>query len=308
MCTFWRKSALAVSGPGDIVAETSQRSPQARTDVIDFSTHAAAAAPIVAQRRYVGVLTTATAQRMQRVIAPYGFAIETCAPDAFLEHLRGPAHVCAIIDPAALDVDHLVETVACLQRQPRPVIVCAPSLPERIQDAVRIASETGAAVAVQSSTQDQRALARTLLAVVPPTDAALLLALLESRLTELPSSLRTCLAAMFAPDAPVQSPASLATCAGMSRRSLDRWLSRVGAPSARRLVTLAPVMRSLRLLRETKLPIRTIASVCGLRSPRRLHDYTIDLTGLAPNEIRAGSDSVETLIERMVASLSGVPG
>jgi AraC-like DNA-binding protein len=241
---------------------------------------------------------------VQRVIAPFGFAIETCEPEEFLERLHDPAYVCAIIDPAALDGDHLLETVVRLRQQPRPTVVCAPSFPASIQDAVRIASETGAAVAIQSQLEDRAALARTLLAVVPPTDAAMLLDLLAPMLATFPPPVRSSFVGMFAADAPVESPTSFASRALMSRRSLDRWLERAGAPTARRLVALPPVMRALRLLRETRLPIRTVAAICGLRSPRRLQDYTVDLTGLTPSEIRTGADSMETLIERMVASLT----
>lgn len=273
--------------------------------VIDFTVNAVAVASFPARRRYVGVLTASTAQRVQRVIAPYGFAVEMCDPDAFLELLSAPTHVCAIIEPAALDQDHLVETVARLRRQPRPAVVCAPSLLEGIQDAVRIASETGAAVAIQSLDQDRAGLARTLLAVVPPTDATMILELLEPALATLPSMLRKCLTGMFDPGAAVESPPTLAARAGMSRRSLDRWLARAGAPSARRLVAMPPLLRALRLLRETTLPIRTIATICGLRSPRRLNDYTMDLLGLSPSEIRTRSDAIETLIERMATTLVG---
>lgn len=305
MCTFWRESVLAVSiRSGTFGIESPFPSNRVMT-VIDFTAHAVALAPIAPRRRYVGVLTASTAQSVRRVIAPFGFAIETCDPDAFLEHLSGPAHVCAIIDPTALDQAHLVETVARLRRTPRPAVVCAPSFTESIQDAVRIASETGAAVAIQSLDQDRAALVRTLLAVVPPTDAAMILELLGPTFATLPPMLRKCLAGMFDADAAVESPATLAARAGMSRRSLDRWLTRAGAPSARRLVAMPPLLRALRLLRETTLPIRTIATICGLRTPRRLHDYTIELAGLTPNEIRTSGDAIETLIERMATSLAG---
>lgn len=248
-------------------------------------------------------MTATTAQRIQRVIAPFGFAVEACAPDAFLEHLSDPEHVCAIIDPAALGLEQLVETVTRLRQQPRPAVVCTPSSPESLQDAVRIAAETGAAVAIQSPDQDRAALARTILSVVPPTDAAAVLEQLEPVLSRLPSLLRSSIAAMFAANAPADSPLSLAARAGMSRRSLDRWLVRAAGPSARRLVAIPLVLRALPLLRETSLPLRTIATICGLRSPRRLQDYVVELTGQTPHEIRLGDEPVESLIARLSSSL-----
>jgi len=250
-------------------------------------------------RRYVGVLAPSTARRVERLVQPFGFTIEACRPDTFLEYLDGPSNVCAVIDPTQLAPDHLVETVARLRGHPRPAIVYTPVSPQSAQDARWIADETGAAVVFQSPDEDRARVARALVSASPPSDAAIVLQHLAPALAKLPHVLRERIEEMFAAGADVESPDSLALRADISRRSLNRWLSRVGVTSARLLLVTPGVLRGLRLLQETTLPMRTIATVCGLRSTRRLRDCTIQLCGLAPVEVRMGDVPVETLIERV---------
>ena len=272
-------------------------------DSVEGVPPAPAAATRSTGRRYVGVLTPSTARRVERLVQPFGFTIEACRPDTFLEYLDGPSNVCAIIDPTQLAPDHLVETVARLRGHPRPAIVYTPVSPQSAQDARWIADETGAAVVFQSPDEDRTRVARALVSANPPSDAAIVLQHLASALSKLPHALREGIDAMFAASADVESPGSLATHVGISRRSLDRWLARAGVTSARLLVAAPGVIRALRLLQETTLPIRTIATVCGLRSTRRLGDCTVQLCGLTPREIRMGDLPAETLIERVAQAL-----
>lgn len=272
-------------------------------DSVENMPPAPAAASRTTGRRYVGVLAPSTARRVERLVQPFGFTIEACRPDTFLEYLDGPSNVCAIIDPTQLAPDHLVETVARLRGHPRPAIVYTPVSSQSAQDAMWIADETGAAVVFQSPDEDRTRVARALVCANPPSDAAIVLQHLAPALAKLPHVLRERIEDMFAAGAEVESPDSLALRADISRRSLNRWLSRVGVTSARLLLVAPGVLRGLRLLQETTLPIRTIATVCGLRSTRRLRDCTVQLCGVAPVEVRMGDLPVETLIERAAEAL-----
>lgn len=257
------------------------------------------------RRRYVGVLAPSAASRIQRLVASFGITIEVCDPEAFLGHLDDATATCAVIDPAQLAADELAEAVARLRVRPRPAIVYSTASPTSARDAAWIACETGAAVVFQSPDEDRSTVVRTFVSVTPPGDAAELLAYLEPSLASLPLAVRSGVVAIFAADAAVESANSLATRAGISRRSLDRWLARAGISSTRRLIAAPLVLRAARLLLETSLPIRTVAAVCGLRSTRRLNDYMQECTGLTPAEFRSGGRGMTDLIRDIAMALTG---
>src|SRR5690242_2721554 len=182
-------------------------------------------------RRYIGVLASDAARRLQRLVQPFGCTIETCPPEVLLETLNGPAHVCAIVDPGQLDASQLDLAIARLRQLPRPAVVYAQRSPESVSRALSIATETGAAVVFQSTGEDTAPLVHTIVSLAPPTDTAMLLVRLQPALERLPQDLRLAITRTFAGGAPAESPRSLARRAAMSRRTLDRRLGRVGISS-----------------------------------------------------------------------------
>lgn len=254
-------------------------------------------------RRYVALLTSDSTRRLQRLVRPFGFAIEACRPETWLDALNGPAQVCAIVDPAQLAPAQLAVAISRLRHLPRPAVIYAQLSPEGVNDALSLTKETGAAVMFQSGDESTTQLVRTLVTVGPPTDAAMLLEQLTPALGKLPNNLQLAISAMFAGDAAPQSPESLAGRAGLSRRSLDRWLGRAGLSSARLLTTAPLMLRAFRLLLETDLALRVIATVSGMRSTPRLRAGALQLVGLTPVQIREERPSMTALIDASVGAL-----
>lgn len=105
-------------------------------------------------RRYIGVLASETARRLQRLVQPFGCTIETCRPEVPLETLNGPLNVCAIVDPEELDASELDLAITRLRQRPRPAVVYTQRSPESVSRALSIVTETGAAVVFQSAGED----------------------------------------------------------------------------------------------------------------------------------------------------------
>lgn len=256
-------------------------------------------------RRYIGVLAGGTARRLQRLVGPYRCTIETCRPEMLLETLNAPTHVCTIIDPAQLGPSELDAVITRLRERPRAAVVYAQPFQESVNRAISITRATGAAVMFESDDEDTALLVHTIVSLGPPIDAAMLLTRLAPALEQLPPNLRAAITGMFAGDAAPESPDSLARRAGMSRRSLDRWLAHAGISSTRLIIAAPLLLRAFRLLHETNLPLRIIARAAELRTTSRLRDSAIDLVGLTPHQIRAGGRSMVVLIEAAAMALHG---
>lgn len=265
------------------------------------------AAHTPARRRYIGLLATETARRLQRIVRPFGIIIEARRPEVWLEALNGPAHICAIVDPAQLAPADLEMAIARLRQHPRPAVVYADASAEGVSRAMRIVKETGAAAMFQSHHESATLLARTIVAAAPPGDAAMLLARLEPGLARLPDELQSAITTMFAAAAAPESPELVAERAGLSRRSLDRWLARGGFPSARLLIATPSMLRAFRLLKETDIPLHMVARITGMRSAPRLRHSALELVGLRPIQIRTEPHSMAELINTAAAALRGVP-
>lgn len=258
----------------------------------------------VGGRSYVGVLPSDASDRVRNVLQGFDLILDLCAPHEIRGYLDAVVHAVVVFDPAQFGPHDLRALVGWLRERRRAVVVYVALTATGIQDAVWIARETGAGVVFQSRDEDPLRLARTLLFANPPTDAATLLAQLGPSLTQLPMALRIAVEAAFGPEADLESPKSLALRAGVSRRSLDRWLARVGISSVRRLARAPAMLHTFRLLCDTSMPMDVIANVTGLQSTRRLRACTVEFTGRTPRDLRAQPPSATVLIDRMTSALT----
>ena len=230
-------------------------------------------------RRYVALLDPLPLRRVSRALTKQAFKIEGCTAGGLLSALAGPQHVCAIIDPSLLSPEQIKEAIRLLERPPRVVAVYAALTPAGVQGALDFARTTGATVLFQSPEDDPVSLARAIISIPEPSFVRQLLDGIRPRLANLPARLATAVEDLFVDDATVGTPKALARRASIARRSVDRWLDRVGIESPRLLVAVPAVLRAVTLLRETDMPLRRIAQLSGYASARRLRFHLLELTG-----------------------------
>lgn len=242
-------------------------------------------------------------QRIARALEPDAVPVVNCSPEKLLDELDAPGDVCLVLDPTRLDSEQLENVAASLRATPRPVVIYTPLTPEGVQTGLGLARDVGGLVAFQATEEDFRLLVHNILSVGHPADARFVLDHLAPRLELLPDRLRDAIVSMFTMEAGVTSPQTLARHAATSRRSVDRWLERAGISSARLLVGAPKLLRALRLLSETRLPLRRIATACGYSSARRFHDQALALTGLAPLELRRANVSMGDVLLRVATAL-----
>ena len=96
----------------------------------------------------------------------------------------------------------------------------------------------------------------------------------------MPLQLRLAIRELFSDPRPSVSPAQLAASAGMTRRTLDRWVDRAGLTSTRILVTAPNLVDAFFFISERRVPATAIAARCGLASARTLMGQLAGVTRL----------------------------
>lgn len=119
---------------------------------------------------------------------------------------------------------------------------------------------------------------------------------------ELPLPVLDALAFLFRFPDRVRTVGDLAAAAGVTTRTLHRWLGRVGITSAKRLVLAARVEWAHTLLRTGRLHVSEVANRLGYVSPRQFRREVQLLTGLPPAALSrrwSTDDLVDALTERV---------
>jgi AraC-like DNA-binding protein len=98
----------------------------------------------------------------------------------------------------------------------------------------------------------------------------------------------------------------LARAAGFTRRTVERWLTRVGIASPKLLVVSARVERAHHIMRSTNLDVSAVARRVGYVSPRLFARQVALATGWPPTAFRY-TVTADDLLRRLVAALSPVP-
>jgi len=110
--------------------------------------------------------------------------------------------------------------------------------------------------------------------------------LLAYELDELPMDVRRGTIAAFCASAPVNSPKALAVLSGQSRRSVDRWFTRVGLKPAKSVLATSQLIRAYSSLEDTSLSLASVALTSGFGSARALRHNSLALTGIPVRALR----------------------
>ena len=131
--------------------------------------------------------------------------------------------------------------------------------------------------------------------------AMLLIERLKGRLAVLPPMLVGAVQLLFRTPDRFQSIDDLADAAGMSRRSLDRWLRRATTAPARQLIAGARTVAAYRLLQSRDRRVRDVARLLGYRSIRALEREVSLAAGCTPRALR--TVGTNAFVERTFAAL-----
>jgi AraC-like DNA-binding protein len=203
------------------------------------------------------------------------------------------------------------ELGSLLARYPSlPVVVYTMLSPEAMRASVELA-KYGVHHVVLRGYDDEPRRFRMLLERLPAYALSeQVLASVAARLDGAPPSLLRAVERMFRSPHAFHDVHDLAVAAGMTRRSLDRWLDRTGIAPAKMLVIGARLLRAYHYMRDPGYLLEDVATKLGYPTARLFARQMRLATGLMPSIVRervAPDHFVATLGERL-CQRDGKPG
>jgi AraC-like DNA-binding protein len=247
------------------------------------------------------LLQADSVSRLTAAVGSIGSFIRTGDDAALLNAIHGVARATVVLDPVLVTELEPVDLAQRLEAVEAYVIVFTSLTPEGIRSALPFVRGGAAEVVLRGYDDDLTRLQHLLTGADRRTLAEQLLDALGPILAPLPPSLRDSIVAMFTEEG-VDSTKRLAGAAHMTRRSVDRWLARVGIVSARLLVAAPKVLRAFTYLRNSDVSVARAASKLGFASSRPLDQHCRALLGIEAAELRTGL-TTDQLVTRLVNGL-----
>jgi AraC-like DNA-binding protein len=223
---------------------------------------------------------------------------------------RGRMVDVVVLEPTPLEPDELAPLLRLLASHPAvPVIVYTSVSPAAMRVTVELARR-GVHHVVFRGIDDAPGRFRALMQDL--ADAAWRSSLwpwVEERVARAPAPLERAVRELFTAPHRFGDVADLAGASGMTRRTVERWLTRVGIASPKLLVVSARVERAHHLMRSSSADVATVAQRLGYASPRLFARQVGLATGWAPTAFRYSvtNDELFTrLTEALVAREGGL--
>jgi AraC-like DNA-binding protein len=183
-----------------------------------------------------------------------------------------------------------------------PIVVYTTLSPEALQGVVELA-KYGVQHVVLRGFDDEPRRFRALLERLPAY--ALSERLLESLAEPLcatPPALVRAVERLFRSPQGFHDVGDLAAAAGMTRRSLDRWLDRAGVASAKMLVVGARMLRAYHYMRDPGYLLEDVAAKLGYPTARLFARQMRLVMGVMPSAVRAGIGP-EQFVDKLAAAM-----
>ncbi len=245
-----------------------------------------ASSTCVEGRQCFAVVEASLFRQLEHALSRQRVLLQHCTPEGLLLILARQTPGILIIDPGALTDAQAAMIAGRLVSQPRGVAIYAPLTPAAIVRTIELSRKVASAVIFQSIAEGEGAITRTILGQRYYDLARSFLTRIGPNLELLPSPLFDAVNHAFSDMAGSPDPVALAHSAGLTRRSLDRWLVRAGIRSPRLLLVTPRVLRALGLLCETRYRVRAVAAVAGFHSARHFDANCRALIGVPAARLR----------------------
>lgn len=254
--------------------------------------------------RYVTLLGPPALARVRVALEGHGVITSAGSASELAEHLGGDGDVCLVVDPSLLTAAGAEELAERCAINPVATIAYGSITHQALESTVVLAQRTVAQFVFHGTPNERSALARALLLAPDPTIGARLVDALTPQIGQLPEVLAENVVAMLRGAIGAASPEELATQSAFARRTMDRWIARVGFTSARLLAAAARVARVYRAVVASDVPLKRLAAMVGYRSQRTLDQQLDVLVGVASSPLRRTPLAVPVLVDRMTGALT----
>lgn len=229
-------------------------------------------------------LPSPTLGHLERAVPPPHAVASAATWDAFLEQFTARTADVTVVDPCLGSERSLENRLATLVRamasMPEiPVIAYVSVSASAIRAVQRLVAAGATDVVVRGVDDSVPVLGASIERVVARSGARRLASFVGEAVEALPPEIARALALLFDRPDLVRSVPELAVAAGVSRRSLDRWLARAGLAPARTLLACARATAAFHVLAAGGTHRRRAAAAAGYASSRALSRDLRALTG-----------------------------
>lgn len=248
------------------------------------------------QLRLLACLPQEQVRRLRLACSKNDFISVVSNPRAFLDIARNGRWDVLIFDPDVATEKNLPEILHGLADSSQPLIIYT-ALTRVSASAIASLSAWSLAGVVLRDFDDSPEFFRNYLARAPiEFFGAQMVERLGSNVDALPTPLRRATIATFCSARIVRSAAEYAGLSALTRRSVDRWLQRVGLSPAKWMVAAAQFLRAYPLILSPQLPFVAISRISGYGSVRALRHDGLVFTGRELVDLRrnqGGFDIIE---------------
>jgi hypothetical protein len=236
--------------------------------------------------RVLTLVPLEAANQIASAIGANGTLVRARDAAQLLRELDIAAPSAVVIDPRLIPPARLESLIHALRLAGAPLLAHT-ALTSAAMRALLAVSRAGVREVLISGVDDDPASIRRVLDLLTGESlGGRVLSCLAPSLAAMPDTLRAAVTAMFLrPDA-ADTPHRLAGRAGITRRSLDRWVARSGLASARLLVAAPKLLIAYGQLRRAELSMASVAARAGYGSARSLERQCEALLGMRPAVLR----------------------
>lgn len=241
--------------------------------------------------RFLAWLNAPLVSRLVQVVEGMHQIHVTNRRDEFLRCLRDDAVDVAVIDPS-LEIPEggrpdASIALALLSAAPNAAVIVYGYPVQHVVTELGTIARNHRALFVVRDARDEAAqlrLAVTLATAADPTFE--LVARLRPPFAKLPTAVARALVGALEHPEDVHRVADVASAAGKSERTLNRWLDSVGLHSAGYFVTAAHLLYAYRLLRQPRIRVADVAERLGYASVNHFREAVRRAIGCSPRELR----------------------
>lgn len=253
--------------------------------------------------RIVALATHQAASRLRMALTASDILLAAGDARQFRCAMERHSDAMAVISPHLLDMGEMEQVTTFLRDSGQPFLVYSHPACRSARTIVQLLNAGASGVIVEDS-DEWPVLCRAILERMPfSTPATELLRRIGERIAGLPADIAMSAISAFASSRRgVDVPKRIASGLGRTRRTMDRWMVRVGLSSLSTVLNIARFVRTLPSLRPRAETRQRVALNGGYGSAGVLQRHCLAVTGLSLAAVEEASD-VEIILQRMASRM-----
>jgi AraC-like DNA-binding protein len=236
--------------------------------------------------KILALLQSDARQVVERALTGDQHLAKAAGAESVIATLRENRCEAFVFDPGMLGAADFEAVIGAVNRSGVPVLIYTELEPLTARRIVEVVEFAARELVLRGSDDAPELLHRKLAALVVPSAPAILLSKVAPHFRSFPEPLQTVVVGLFGRSPLPRWVNSLADETGLARRTVDRWMDKVGIFGAARLLDVVRFAGVWEPLVEQQLSVEDVFARCGYARQRLFMAHSRRLVGVSPLEIR----------------------